>query len=222
MEFLYYLLFIVGGFLFGSIMFCGWIPKRIFNKDICKISVDGNPGAFNTFKHFGWKVGTLCLLLDISKGLIPVLLASFILDTNNIAFSFVMMAPALGHAIGLFNNFHGGKCIATSFGIMFGLIPVSWIGVVTLIILYIFFSTVVKIKNAAKRSVLVYVLFLFITGIVFGIMNLPYVAIGSSLVAILPVIKFIFAKNGLVDNKFKDDTMSKNICKTISQGEFYC
>ena len=78
MEILYWTLLIVGGFLLGSMMFSQWIPKLLAGKDICKESVDNNPGAFNAFKHSGKKIGTLCLALDLLKGFVPVLLASLL------------------------------------------------------------------------------------------------------------------------------------------------
>lgn len=213
MEILYWTLLIVGGFLLGSIMFCEIIPKAVLHKDIYAISVDNNPGAFNVFKHCGKKIGIPCLILDILKGFIPVLLASLLMDTESIAFSFVIVAPALGHAIGLFNRFHGGKCIAASFGIMLGLIPVTWIGIVVLAALYVLFSTVIKIRNSAKRSVVVYALFMIITCSVLGILGLTYAAVGCGFLAALPIIKFVFSKNGMVENRYREETViENNIC----------
>lgn len=202
MEVLYWILLVLGGFLLGSIMFSELIPKLLTGKDICKISVDNNPGTFNAFKYCGKKIGVLCLLHDVLKGFLPVFIASFFLKADNIAFSLVMFAPALGHAVGLFNRFRGGKCIATSFGVMSGLLPVTWVPLVTLAGLYILLSTVVRIKNTAKRSIVTYALFMLIACTVLGHVNLPFVAIGCGLVALLPIVKFLFSKNGLVDNKF--------------------
>ena len=204
MEILYWTLLIVGGFLLGSIMFCELIPKLVLHKDIYAISVDNNPGAFNVFKHCGKKIGIPCLLLDVLKGFIPVLLASLLMNTNSIAYSFVIVAPALGHAVGLFNRFHGGKCISTSFGIMFGLIPISWIGIVTLAALYILFSTAIKIKNAGIRSVVVYAIFAVIVCTALILTGKIYAAVGCGLMALLPIVKFLCSKNGLVKNDYLD------------------
>lgn len=204
MEILYWVLLIFGGFLLGSIMFCELIPKIFLCKDIYEISVDHNPGTFNVFKHCGIKIGIPCLILDLLKGFISVILASILMNVNNIAFSFVLVAPVLGHATGLFNKFHGGKCITVSFGVMFGLIPVTYIGIVSLTILYILFSTVIKIKPASIRSIVVYLLFVAIVCPVLGAYGLIYTAIGCGFIALLPIIKFVFTKNGLVENKFHD------------------
>ena len=207
MEILYWILFIFGGFFLGSIMFCELIPKKILHKDICEISVDNNPGAFNVFKHCGFKIGIPCLLLDGFKGLIPVLTASFLMDTNSIAFSLVLIAPVLGHAVGLFNRFHGGKCITVSFGVMLGLIPVTWIGIVALATLFVLFTAVIKIKPASKRSVIVYALFAITVCPILGTLRLFYVMMGCGIIALIPVIKFIFSKNGMVENNYHDISM---------------
>ena len=214
MEILYWVLLIAGGFLLGSIMFCELIPKLILHKDIYEISIDNNPGAFNVFKYCGKKIGIPCLLLDVLKGFIPVFLASLLMDSNTIAFSLVMVAPALGHAIGLFNHFHGGKCIAASFGIMLGLIPVTWIGIVTLAALYILLSTVIKIKNGSIRSVVVYAIFAVITCAVLVILGMTFVAVGCGLLALLPIIKFLCTKNGLVKNDYQDNNViNDSVCE---------
>ena len=172
MELLYWTLLIVGGFLFGSVMFSQWIPKLLLKKDIYKLSVDNNPGGFNACKHCGLPIGVLCIFLDGFKGLVPVLIASLTMDASNFAFVLVMLAPMLGHAIGMFNHFHGGKCISTSFGIMLGLIPVTYIPIIILFTLFVLFTALRIIKNGAKRSVVVYILFLIAACTTLGIMNI--------------------------------------------------
>lgn len=210
MKILYWILLIAGGFLLGGVMFCELIPKKLLNKDICEISVDNNPGAFNVFKHCGKKIGIPCLLLDLFKGVIPVLLAALLLNANCIAFVFVTAAPVFGHAIGLFNRFRGGKCITTSFGVMLGLLPVTWIGIVTLAALYILFSTIIKIRNAGVRSIVVFVLFATITCTVLAFTEKPYAAASCGAVALFPILKFFFSKDGLAENKFRDKPAGKD------------
>lgn len=204
MKIFCWILLVCGGFFLGSIMFCELIPKIFLKKSVCKISVDNNPGAFNVFKHCGVKWGIPCMFLDIFKGFLPVLLASLFMDANDFAFSLVLFAPVLGHAVGLFNKFRGGKCVAVSFGVMFGLIPVTWIGIAVLISLYVLFTAIIKIRPASKRSLLVYALFAAIVCPVLGVSGLFYVMVGCGMVALLPIIKFIFSKNGLVENNYFD------------------
>lgn len=185
----------------GSTMFCKIIPKLLTHKDICEISDDHNPGAFNVFKHCGKGIGGLCLFLDIMKGFVPVFLASMLMKADSVLFTLVMIMPVLGHAIGIFNRFHGGKCIAVSFGVMLGIIPVSWIGFVILAALYILFSTLVKVNPNRLRSIIVYALFGTGASLIFSIIGLGAVAAGCGLIAIVAVVKHLkvktFVKGGL-------------------------
>ena len=178
-------------------MFCKIIPKLFLHKDICEISDDGNPGAFNAIKHCGKKVVILCLLFDLLKGFVPVFLASMLMDKNGALFTLVMIMPVLGHAVGLFNRFHGGKCIAVSFGVMFGILPVSWIGIVALAALYILFSTAIKVKPNRLRSIIVYALFGAVTSIVFCLVGLESVAAGCGLIAVIAIVKHLKIKSFL-------------------------
>ena len=155
---LLWVLFIALGFIFGSILFSKTIPKLAVGKDICALSEDSNPGAANVFSNCGIKLGMICVLLDILKGFAPVFIATFVLDTSNIAFAAVMAAPVLGHALGIFNKFKGGKCISTSFGVVLGIMPESRIGFL-LAILYIVFSTLIKIKPNSRMSIITFSIF---------------------------------------------------------------
>lgn len=191
MKALLWALFISGGFLSGSLLFCKIVPKLLTHRDVCELSDDGNPGAFNVFKHFGKRVGAICLLLDLLKGFIPVLLACFFTDTKSPLFAFVMIAPVLGHAVGMFNRFHGGKCIAVSFGVMAGTIPATWICFAILAALYVLFSTVVKITPNSKRSVAVFSLYGITSCIVLGVLGITPVALGCGIIAIIAIVKHL-------------------------------
>ena len=190
----YWILLIFGGFLLGSVMFCQIIPKVFLHKDIYEISEDHNSGTFNVYKYCGMKVAIPCLILDMLKGFVPVLIASLLMDTDNVAFSLVLVAPVLGHAVGLFNKFHGGKCVATSFGVTLGLIPVAWIAFAVQLTLFILLSTLIKVKPRNARCVAVYVLFAVIVCTTLGVLGQGYVALGCGLVALLPILKFAVLK----------------------------
>lgn len=148
-------LLIAGGFLLGSVPFSYHIPKLICGIDVCKMSDDGNAGAANAFIHAGIPIGMLCLLLDMAKGFIPVIFGCVTTDSRSVFFAAVMFAPVLGHALGMFRHWHGGKSIATSFGVLLGILPESGI-VFLLAILYITFSTFVKINPHRLRSIVSY------------------------------------------------------------------
>ena len=187
-----YLLIIICGFFIGSIMFSQIIPKVILKKDIYSISNDKNPGAFNVFKHCGVKIGILCLFLDMLKGFIPLIISSLLLDYNNFLFILVMISPVFGHALGIFNRGKGGKCIATSFGVLIGILPISLIGFL-LAGLYIFFSIVVKIKNMSIRSLITYSLFGICSFIISLVNELPTIAWGCLIISFISIIKHLYS-----------------------------
>ena len=172
-------------------MFCRLIPALSMHKDICELSDDGNPGAFNVFTHCGKKLGVICLLADVLKGFVPVFTATFFLDTGIYLFALVIAAPVLGHAVGMFNRFHGGKCIAASFGVMAGVIPVTCLGIILLAALYVFFSGIVRIKPNRICSIVVYALFLVTTAVLLSLSGYYSVALGCGFVSLTAIVKHL-------------------------------
>jgi acyl phosphate:glycerol-3-phosphate acyltransferase len=108
------------GFLLGSLPFSVWLGRLFARKDIRQYG-DGNPGGVNAWKAGGWPVGLLAMLLDVGKGLVPVLLAR----ANGVdgwGLVPVALAPVLGHAASPFLKFRGGKALATTGGVWLALI----------------------------------------------------------------------------------------------------
>ena len=77
---------------------------------------------------------------------------------KNLLFSLVMIAPVLGHAVGMFLSFRGGKSIATTFGVMIALLPVSKIGIL-LAVIYIVLAGIIRIKPNRKCSIITFSIF---------------------------------------------------------------
>jgi glycerol-3-phosphate acyltransferase PlsY len=113
------------GFFIGSLPFSVWLGQLVLKKDVRQYG-DGNPGAANVGKAGGPVLGVIAVLLDGLKGAIPVLIARYTFGVGGPALIPVALAPVAGHAFSPFLGFHGGKAIATTFGIWLGL--TSWIG----------------------------------------------------------------------------------------------
>ena len=87
-----------------------------------------NPGATNTFRVLGWKIGVAVGLVDIFKGFAAVtLLPQFIPadpwaaeETRRMLSGFAVVA---GHVWTIFAGFRGGKGVGTAFGVFLGLAP---------------------------------------------------------------------------------------------------
>jgi len=108
-------------YILGSIPF-GLVVAKTF----CKIDPreDGskNTGATNIARLCGLKFGIATLLLDVSKGLFPVLLASMWIESN-FGVSMVVLAAIFGHAFSCFMNLKGGKAVATTIGAFLAVSP---------------------------------------------------------------------------------------------------
>jgi glycerol-3-phosphate acyltransferase PlsY len=104
----------------------GSIPTAfIFGKLLKGIDIrqhgSGNMGASNAFRVLGKIPGTLVLILDIIKGIIPVVYVAGFLSPLEIGRVIAAGAAVSGHNWTCFLNFRGGKGIATSFGVLIGL-----------------------------------------------------------------------------------------------------
>ena len=82
----------------------------------------GNPGATNAGRAFGWKVGVLVGALDIAKGLLPVLVVTYL--AGEVPGLIAGVAAVLGHISSPFLRGRGGKGVATSLGAVLAVQPV--------------------------------------------------------------------------------------------------
>ena len=121
---------IVGAYLLGSIPF-GVIIAKAHGKDLRKIG-SGNIGATNVARAIGKKWAYICFVLDVLKGMIPMLAVmplatSKSAQDNEVAVLLLWLAVGcaaiLGHIFPVYLKFKGGKGVSTSFGIALGLWP---------------------------------------------------------------------------------------------------
>ena len=185
---------IAGGFLLGGVMFSRALPKLLTGKDVCALRADKNPGAANVFAVCGVPMGLLCLALDMLKAYLPVSLAAQYLDTQSVWFfrrQRQMCIRDSGHAVGVFNGFHGGKCIASAFGAMLALAltGVSLSGLLLLAGLYIFFSVAVKIRPHRLRSILVFALYGVSAAVFYSLHGEGALALGCGMIAVTGVLR---------------------------------
>lgn len=83
----------------------------------------GNIGATNVWRVCGAKAGSAAFLLDVLKGLVPVLAGKAMLPGNNLIPLVAGMLSILGHNFSMFLKFKGGKGIATSLGVLMAAAP---------------------------------------------------------------------------------------------------
>lgn len=114
------LLWIAVGFLLGSIPFALLLVRWLAGVDVRDYG-DGNPGAGNAWRAAGWGLGMTTVIIEVAKGAAPVALAQSWGGISGWALVPVALAPVVGHAFSPWLKFHGGKAIAASFGMWFGL-----------------------------------------------------------------------------------------------------
>jgi glycerol-3-phosphate acyltransferase PlsY len=128
------LIVILLSYLSGSIPF-GLILIKIFtNKDIRNVG-SGNIGATNVLRTGNKYLAITTLILDATKGYLPVIITNHILP-DQIQISSLMVF--LGHIFPIWLKFKGGKGVATYLGVLFALS-------ISLSILFIFTWLVVSL-----------------------------------------------------------------------------
>jgi glycerol-3-phosphate acyltransferase PlsY len=136
----YGLLLIVGAYLLGSIPF-GLLIGLARGVDIREHG-SKNIGATNAGRVLGRKWGYLCLVLDILKGLVPTLAASFVLVAEPVdsvmllQWILVGLAAVLGHTCPVYLKFRGGKGVATTVGVALGIFPYYTVAMAVALVLY--------------------------------------------------------------------------------------
>ena len=104
-------------YLLGSIPFGLILTKIFLKKDLRKIG-SKNIGATNVLRTGNKFIASLTLLLDIFKGIVPILITKFYFQ-DLIYLS--GLAAFLGHIFPVWLKFKGGKGVATYLGIIFAL-----------------------------------------------------------------------------------------------------
>lgn len=117
---------IVAAYLLGSLPSGYLVGRWVGNIDVRSVG-SGNIGATNVARILGFKWGLLVLIIDISKGALPVLLAlrfwPAAATESLLKVTIVALAAFSGHICSPFLKFRGGKGVATAFGISLVLMP---------------------------------------------------------------------------------------------------
>jgi glycerol-3-phosphate acyltransferase PlsY len=127
----YVLIAAVLAYLLGSVP-TGFLVGKARGIDIRKLG-SGNIGATNVSRHFGKPAGIFVLFMDVLKGwlavatLAPALGNHFKVSTTGHEWLAICSGAAaiLGHNYTCWLRFRGGKGIATSAGVLLGLVPLT-------------------------------------------------------------------------------------------------
>lgn len=139
-------------YLLGSFP-SGYIAGRIRGVDVRKVG-SGNVGATNVTRVLGKKFGYPVFLVDFCKGLFPVLFAGTIAHrcdlsslSTDLCIAIAGIFSVVGHSYPIWLGFKGGKGVATSLGVIFG---VSWIAALIMCVMWIVMFKVTRYVSVAS------------------------------------------------------------------------
>ena len=105
---------LIGAYLIGSLNSAIVLCKLAGLPDP-RLQGSGNPGATNVLRFGGKKLAATVLIIDVLKGVLPVIIAS-LLGLDIVWLTATAFAAFLGHLYPLFFQFKGGKGVATALG----------------------------------------------------------------------------------------------------------
>lgn len=192
-------MFILFGYLSGSILYARFFGKLLKKRDVTKEGKDQNPGTANAFLHGGFLCGILTLIGDFFKAAIPVFLyLNLVGEKDSLGLILVMLYCIIGHMFPLFFSFKGGKGIASSFGVCAGLFmfsdfysfAYSAIPFLILAVSFIFFSLVIRINPHIYRTYISY----FVASVLMFFFSDITIAIGFAAINACIFIRLLASK----------------------------
>jgi len=130
------------GYMFGCIQ-TAYILGKIVGKMDIRDKGSHNAGASNATMVLGWKFGILTAVVDVLKGIIPVVLVKALFPSTPALAYMSGLSAILGHMFPFYMGFRGGKGVSTLMGLLLGY-DLRWglVFVVTMIVLSLVFDYV--------------------------------------------------------------------------------
>lgn len=167
---------LAAAYVLGATPF-GYLAGKMRGIDIRKFG-SGNIGATNVIRVLGKGIGIPVFILDVLKGLLPVVGIRALGGDQNCEIA-AAMGAVLGHNFTFWLGYKGGKGIATSAGALFGLMWFPALIAVATWIVFFFATRYVAVASIAAAAVLP-----IVTVIKTGVGPLFYFALALALLAI--------------------------------------
>lgn len=148
----------------GSIPTGLWVGRRLRGVDLRHYG-SGNLGATNAFRVLGKKLGVTVLLIDVLKGLLPVLLFPRLVGIEDASAGQEMLvggSAIAGHVLSCFVDFKGGKGVATALGVFLAIAPLE-MGIILAVGVFIIAVTG-YVSLASLTGATLLPIFLFLSG----------------------------------------------------------
>jgi glycerol-3-phosphate acyltransferase PlsY len=146
------ILLLLIAYLLGSVSTAVLVGRRFFGIDIREYG-SGSAGATNVYRVMGPKWGAIVMIADMLKGVLAVQLAFLLPDyvDNEMAFqnlqTLLGLAAVVGHIFPIWADFRGGKGVATIFGMVLGISPLTAVGCITIFSLVLYLTRFVSLSS---------------------------------------------------------------------------
>ena len=138
-------------YLFGATPTSYWVGRAFHGIDLREHG-SGNLGATNTFRVMGWKWAVPVMVVDVSKGFVPVWFFPG-LGGGGSAWPMAFGAAAIvGHMFSLWVGFKGGKGVATSAGVFLALAPWAVLAGLGVWLVVLFTTRMVAVGSIAAAA----------------------------------------------------------------------
>jgi len=158
MSYLYISLLLVVSYLIGSIQ-SGLIIGKTFKHIDIREHGSKNTGSTNAIRVLGFKYGIWAFVFDTLKGAILIWILRLVGNESLYMFNeqlnvigIYALFAVIGHVASIFNNFNGGKAVATSLGAIIAIEPL--IAVLVLLTFGIVFYTTKYVSLGSTASVI--------------------------------------------------------------------
>jgi glycerol-3-phosphate acyltransferase PlsY len=132
-------------YLLGSLPFALWITRLVKNVDVRDVG-SGHATTTNTVRQAGFGAGAVVLLLDLSKGFLPVWLAHRA-GLPSWAVALTAAFGVLGHCYPVFADFRGGMGLAVTGGALLAVSPPAMLVALALLLLLL-----LTVRHAARSA----------------------------------------------------------------------
>jgi len=171
-----FLLAMAAAFLLGSFP-TGVVLARSKGIDLRKVG-SGNIGATNVGRALGKGWAAFVLVIDASKGALPVLLTQHLCASPWLP-ALAGLAAVLGQAFSIFLRGRGGKGVATSLGAGLALAPLATVSCLGVFLIVFASFRIVSLGSLAAMAAFPVFLWLY------GIGTLPRFAFGIAIAALV-------------------------------------
>jgi len=141
-----YFIIIVLSYMVGIIN-----PAHLLTKHLRKIDIrdvnSKNAGTSNVAMTLGLKYAVIVGLLDILKGLVPVLVVRLLFPENDVLWVISGLSAIVGHVYPIHMGFKGGKGTATFGGVCFALFPLVSLGLAVLFFIVLIVSDYIVVPT---------------------------------------------------------------------------